>query len=66
MRIVLRVAAFQRAESLAGQEKSDSSSLQHECSARARSGKSVYASRALREMIARPKISRNQWKTTEI
>jgi hypothetical protein len=50
----------------AGQEKSDSSSLQHECSARARSGKRIYASRALREMIARPKMSRNEWKTTEI
>ena len=27
--------------------------------------KSIHASRALREMIARPKISRNEWKTTE-
>ena len=43
-----------------GQEKGDSSSLQHECSARARSGKSIHASRALRGMIARPKISRNE------
>ena len=49
-----------------GQEKSDSSSLQHECSARARSGKSIRASRPFREMIARPKISRNEWKTAEI
>jgi len=49
-----------------GQEKSDSSSLRHECSARARCGKSIHPSRALREMIARPKISRNEWKTTEI
>ena len=49
-----------------GQEKGDSRSLQHECSARDRSGKSIHASRALREMIARPKISRNEWKTTEI
>ena len=50
----------------AGQEKGDSTSLQRECSSCARSGKSTYASRALREMIARPKISRNEWKTTEI
>ena len=49
----------------AGQGKSDSSSLQHECSARARSGNRIHASRALREMIARPKISRNEWKTAE-
>ena len=49
-----------------GQEKSASISLQHECSARARAGKSIHASRALREMIARPKISQNEWKTTEI
>ena len=49
-----------------GQEKGDSTSLQRECSARARSGKSIHASRALREMIARPKISRNEWKTAEI
>jgi len=50
----------------AGQEKSASSSLQLECSARARSVKSIHASRALREMIARPKVSRNEWETTEI
>ena len=37
-----------------------------ECSARDRSGKSIRASRALREMIARPKMSRNEWKTAEI
>jgi len=40
---------------LPGQEKGDSTSLQRECFARARSGKSIHASRALREMIARPK-----------
>ena len=50
----------------AGQGNSVSSSLQNECSARARSGKSIHASRALREMIARPNISRNERKTTEI
>merc|ERR1712091_123924 len=50
----------------AGQEKGDSTSLQRECSARARFGNSTHASRALREMIARPKISRNERKTTEI
>ena len=49
-----------------GQDKSDSTSLQRECSARARSGKSIHASRPFREMIARPKISRNEWKTAEI
>ncbi len=49
-----------------GQHKGDSTSLQRECSARARSGKSIHASRPFREMIARPKISRNEWKTAEI
>ena len=49
-----------------GQQKGDSTSLQRECSARARSEKSTHASRPLREMIARPKISRNEWKTAEI
>ena len=49
-----------------GQEKGDSTSLQHECSARARFGNSTHASRALREMIARLKVSRNERKTTEI
>ncbi|KAH8098568.1 hypothetical protein JL720_1523 [Aureococcus anophagefferens] len=44
----------------AGQDKSDSTSLQRECSARARSGKSIHASRPFQEMIARPKISRNE------
>jgi hypothetical protein len=51
---------------VAGQDKGDSTSLQRECSARARSRKSTDASRALREMIARPKISRNERKTAEI
>ena len=50
----------------AGQDKGDSTSLQRECSARARSGKSIHASRPFREMIARPKISQNEWKTAEI
>jgi hypothetical protein len=48
-----------------GQEKGDSTSLQCECFARARPRKSIHASRALREMIARPKISRNEWKSAE-
>ena len=48
-----------------GQDKGDSTSLQRECSARARSGKSIHASRPFREMIARPKISRNEWKPAE-
>ena len=49
-----------------GPQKGDSTSLQRECSARARFGNSTHASTALREMIARPKISRNERKTTEI
>ena len=48
-----------------GQDKGDSTSLQRECSARTRSGKSIHASRPFREMIARPKISRNEWKPAE-
>jgi len=52
--------------SITGQDKSDSTSLQCERSARARSGKRINASRPFREMIARPKISRNEWKTAEI
>ena len=54
------------ARRLAGREQGDSTSLQRECSARARLGNSTHASRALREMIARPKIGRNERKTTEI
>ena len=46
----------------AGREKGDSTSLQRECSARARFETSTHASRALREMIARPK---NQPKRAE-
>ena len=49
-----------------GQDKGDSTSLQRGCSARARSRKSIHASRPFRELIARPKISRNEWKTAEI
>jgi hypothetical protein len=45
-----------------GQEKGDSTYLQRECAARARFGHSTHASRALREMIARPK---NQPKRAE-
>ena len=48
-----------------GQQKGDARSLQRECSARARSGKSIHASRPSREMIARREISRSEWKTTE-
>ena len=48
-----------------GQHKGDSTSLQRECFARARLGNGTHASRALREMIARPKLSRNERKTTE-
>ena len=49
-----------------GRETSDSRSLQHECAARDRFGASIHASRTLREMIARPQMSRNERKTTEI
>ena len=49
-----------------GQENRDSTSLQRECSARARFGNSIQASRGLREMIVRPKTSRNERKATEI
>ena len=58
-------AAF-RSRCRAGRDKRDSTSLHYECSARARSGNSTHASRALRGMIARPKISRNERNTTEI
>ena len=50
-------SALMRATSKPGQDKRDSTSLQHECSARACSRKSIHASRPFREMIARPKIS---------
>ncbi|KAK7234865.1 hypothetical protein SO694_0029005 [Aureococcus anophagefferens] len=40
--------------------------MQRERSARARSGKRIHASRALRKIIARPKISRNEWNAAEI
>ena len=49
-----------------GQEKGDSTSLQRGCSARAGSKERPSRSRAFREMITRPKISRNEWKTAEI
>jgi hypothetical protein len=50
----------------AGRDKGDSTSLQRECAARARFGNSTHASRALREMIARPEIGRNERKTAEL
>ena len=40
-------------------------SLRRECSALARSAENAHAARTRREMIARPKISRNESKTTE-
>ena len=49
-----------------GQEKGDSTSLQRGLSARARSKERRTRSRPFREMITRPKISQNEWKTTEI
>ena len=57
--------AAPRKKSWPGQHKGDSTSLRLECFARARSRKSAHASRSLREMIARPKISRNEQKTAE-
>ena len=59
------VASLNRAVH-AGQEKGDATSLQHASSARDRSSERIHASRTLRKMIARPKISRNEWKTAEI
>ena len=49
-----------------GQEKGDSTSLQRGRSARARSKERRSRSRLFREMTPRPKISQNEWKTTEI
>jgi hypothetical protein len=48
---------------LPGRGRGDSTSLRRECFARARSGKRI--PRALRGTIARPKISRHEWTTTE-
>ena len=56
----------ERGAAAPGQEEDDSTSLQRGFSARARSRKNNHASRPFREMITRPKISRNEWKTTEI
>ena len=52
--------------SSSAREKSDSTSLRRECSARSRSRESVHAPRPFREMIARPNTIRNQWNMTEI
>ena len=49
-----------------GQEKGDSTSLQRGRSARARSEERRSRSRPFQEMITRPKVSQNEWKTTEI
>ena len=49
-----------------GQHERDSTSLQRECAARARYENNIHASRSFREMIARPKISRNEWTLAEI
>ena len=50
----------------AGQETGDSTSLQRGCSGRTRSRERIHCSRTPREMIARPKMSQNESKTTEI
>ena len=57
--------AAPRKKSWPGQQKGDSTSLQLECFARARSRKSAHASRPFQKMIARPKISRNELKPAE-
>ena len=49
-----------------GQDKGNSTSLQHECSRSNAREKSIHALTSPREMIARPKMSQNEWKTTEI
>ena len=56
-------AAVKRAASRAAPRTGDSTSLRRERSARARSGARIRASEALREMSARPKISRNEGET---
>ena len=49
-----------------GQEKGDSTSLQRGCSRSDFQEESIHALRSPREMTARPKMSQNEWKTTEI
>ena len=49
-----------------GQEKGDSTSLQRGCSRSDVREESIHALSSPREMIARPKMSQNEWKTTEI
>ena len=50
----------------AGQEKGDSTSLQRGCSRNDVRKESIHALSSPREMIARPKMSQNEWKTIEI
>ena len=49
-----------------GQKKGDSTSLQRGCSRSDSQKKSIHALSSPRERIARPKMSQNEWKTTEI
>ena len=49
-----------------GQETGDSTSLQRGCSGRTRSRRRIHLSRTPREVIARPKMSHIERKTTEI
>ena len=50
----------------AGQEKGDSTSLQRGCSRNSIREESIHALSSPREMIARQKMSQNEWKTIEI
>ena len=61
-----RVHKFCDATFDAGQEKGASTSLQRGCSRSNSQKKSIYALSSPREMIARPKMSQNEWKPTEI
>ena len=54
------------ARPVTGQEKGDATSLQCGCFRSDIRKKSIYALSSLRGMIARPKMSQNEWKTTEI
>ena len=49
-----------------GQEKGDSTSLQRGCARSDFQEKSIHALSSSQEMIARPKMSQNEWKTIEI
>ena len=63
----IRVSRLRPATTYAsGQEKGDSTFLQRGCFRSNAREESIQALSSPREMIARPKISQNEWKTTEI